>query len=416
MRDIMEQQSNQRILSANRIVLGITGGIAAYKAAELLRLLTKRGIDVQVAMTEAATHFITTTTMQALSGKPVLTSQWDASVPNGMAHINLSRVADAIVIAPASADFIAKLAHGLADDLLSALCLARACPLIVAPAMNREMWLNAATQRNIAQLRADGVQVLGPDSGIQACGEEGMGRMLEAEALAQDITARLLNKLSLPASSEGQLLSGVKILITAGPTYEAIDAVRGITNRSSGKMGYAIAQAALELGAQVTLVSGPTALARPAGAHVVDVTSAAQMFSAVQQHVGDCAIFIGVAAVADYRVAHVSAHKIKKQDAPLTLELIPNPDILAHVASLPKPPFCVGFAAESENLYEYAEQKRRAKKLPLLVGNIAQHAIGNDENELVLFDDQGSHTLPRADKLSLARNLMRNIAQRFLGE
>ena len=412
----MEQQSKQRTVPVNRIVLGITGGIAAYKAAELLRLLTKQGMDVQVAMTEAATHFITTTTMQGLSGKPVLTSQWDASVPNGMAHINLSRAADAIVIAPASADFIAKLAHGLADDLLSALCLARACPLIVAPAMNREMWLNAATQRNIAQLRADGVQVLGPDSGIQACGEEGMGRMLEAEALAQDITARLLNRLPLPASGEEKLLSGVKILITAGPTYEAIDAVRGITNRSSGKMGYAITQAALELGAQVTLVSGPTALVRPVGAHVVDVTSAAQMFSAVQQHVGDCDIFIGVAAVADYRVAHVSAQKIKKHDAPLTLELIPNPDILAHVANLPKPPFCVGFAAESENLYEYAEQKRRAKKLPLLVGNIAQHAIGGDENELVLFDDKGSHALPRADKLSLARQLMRHIAQRFLGE
>lgn len=413
MRDIMEQQSKQRIVPVNRIVLGITGGIAAYKAAELLRLLTKQGIEVQVAMTEAATHFITTTTMQGLSGKPVFTDQWDASVPNSMAHINLSRAADAIVIAPASADFIAKLAHGLADDLLSTLCLARACPLIIAPAMNREMWLNAATQRNIAQLRADGVQVLGPDSGLQACGEEGMGRMLEAEELARDV-GRVLTR---HCSSVGLKpdLQGKKILITAGPTYEAIDAVRGITNRSSGKMGYAIAQAALELGAQVTLVSGPTALDQPRGAHIVGVTSAAQMLAAVQQHVSDCDIFIGVAAVADYRVAQVSEQKIKKRDAALTLELIPNPDILAYVANLPKPPFCVGFAAESENLYEYAELKRRAKKLPLLVGNIAQHAIGSDENELVLFDDNGSHALPRADKLTLARQLMQHIAQRFEG-
>ncbi len=414
MRDIMEQAQTKRIVPAGRIILGITGGIAAYKAAELLRLMIKQGVEVQVAMTEAATHFITPTTMQGLSGKPVFTDQWDASVPNSMAHINLSRAADAIVIAPASADFIAKLAHGLANDLLSALCLARVCPLIVAPAMNREMWLSAATQRNVAQLRADGVYVLGPDSGIQACGEEGMGRMLEAAELAQDITT-ILSKRMLPANGEHALLSDVKILITAGPTYEAIDAVRGITNRSSGKMGYAIAQAALELGAQVTLVSGPTALARPVGAHIVDVTSAAQMFAAVQQHVSDCAIFIGVAAVADYRAAHVSEQKIKKRDAALTLELLPNPDILAFVANLPKPPFCVGFAAESENLYEYAEQKRRAKKLPLLVGNIAQHAIGSDENELVLFDDHGSHALPRGDKLTLARSLMQHIAQRFQG-
>ncbi|NNM79400.1 MAG: bifunctional phosphopantothenoylcysteine decarboxylase/phosphopantothenate--cysteine ligase CoaBC [Gallionella sp.] len=410
----MEQAQTKRIVSAGRILLGITGGIAAYKAAELLRLMIKQGVEVQVAMTEAATHFITPTTMQGLSGKPVFTDRWDASVPNSMAHINLSRAADAIVIAPASADFIAKLAHGLANDLLSALCLARVCPLIVAPAMNREMWLNAATQRNVAQLRADGVHVLGPDSGIQACGEEGMGRMLEAAELAQDITT-ILSKRMRPANGDHELLSGVKILITAGPTYEAIDAVRGITNRSSGKMGYAIAQAALELGAQVTLVSGPTALARPVGAHIVDVTSAAQMFAAVQQHVSDCAIFIGVAAVADYRAAHVSEQKIKKRDAALTLELLPNPDILAFVANLPKPPFCVGFAAESENLYEYAEQKRRAKKLPLLVGNIAQHAIGSDENELVLFDDHGSHALPRGDKLTLARSLMQHIAQRFQG-
>lgn len=395
----MEQQSKQHI------VLGITGGIAAYKTAELLRLLMKQGITVQVVMTEAATHFITPTTMQGLSGKLVFTDQWDASVPNSMAHINLSRAANAIVIAPASADFIAKLAHGLADDLLSTLCLARNCPLIIAPAMNREMWLNAATQRNIAQLIADGVQVLGPDSGMQACGEEGMGRMLEAEGLALDIAAFFQPK----------QLSGKRILITAGPTYEAIDAVRGITNRSSGKMGYAIAQAALEQGAEVMLVSGPTALTPPNGAQTIHVQSAAQMFDAVKQHVADCDIFIGVAAVADYCVAQPSEQKIKKSDATLMLELVPNPDILAYVASLPKPPFCVGFAAESENLAEYAEAKRRAKKLPLLVGNLAQQAIGSDDNELTLFDASGSHTLPRAAKLTLARQLIQHIAQQLTG-
>lgn len=381
-----------------RIVLGLTGGIAAYKAAELARLLIKQGIEVQAAMTEAACHFITPATLQALTGKPVLTSQWH-DADNGMAHINLSRAAAAIVIAPATADFIAKLAHGLADDLLSTLCLARNCPLLVAPAMNRQMWEHPATQRNIAQLRADGVIILGPDSGVQACGEEGMGRMQEAEQLAQDILASLQPK----------LLSGVKVLLTAGPTYEAIDAVRGITNRSSGKMGYAIARAALELGAQVTLVSGPTALLQPQGATVVNTTSAADMLEAVKQHVADSDIFIGVAAVADYRVAQTSAQKIKKSSANLTLELVPNPDILAYVAALPQPPFCVGFAAESEKLREYAEQKRRAKKLPLLAANLAQQAIGADDNELILFDDAGEHLLPRADKLTQARALLNHI-------
>lgn len=399
MHGIMEQEKIKRTMLENRIVLGITGGIAAYKAAELLRLLIKQGVDVQVVMTDAACHFITPTTMQGLSGKPVYTDQWDASVPNSMAHINLSRTADAIVIAPASADFIAKLAHGLADDLLSTLCLARNCPLVIAPAMNREMWLNAAMQRNIAQLLADGVHVLGPDNGVQACGEEGMGRMLEAANLAQDILALFLPK----------QLSGKNILITAGPTYEAIDTVRGITNRSSGKMGYAIAQAAQELGATVVLVSGPTALTKPIGVQGVDVQSAEQMFEAVKHHVDDCDIFIGVAAVADYRVARPSTHKIKKSRDNLALELVPNPDILAYVANLDKPPFCVGFAAESENLAEYAEQKRLAKKLPLLAGNLVQHAVGSDDNQLVLFTDSGSQTLPRADKLTLARQLMQHI-------
>ena len=412
MRGIMEQTQTKRI------VLGLTGGIAAYKAAELARLLVKQGVEVQVAMTEAACHFITPATMQALTGRPVLVNQWDATA-DGMAHIGTSRAADAIVIAPATADFIAKLALGLADDLLSTLCLARDCPLLVAPAMNKQMWANAATRRNVKHLIADGVQVLGPDSGAQACGEEGMGRMLEAEQLARDILASLRNS---PPSCNGvkvqpspKLFARKKIVITAGPTYEAIDAVRGITNRSSGKMGYAIAQAALELGAQVTLISGPTALAKPQGAQGVDVQSAAQMFDAVKQHLAGCDIFIGVAAVADYRVAQPSAQKIKKSADNLTLELVPNPDILAYVASLPNPPFCVGFAAESENLAEFAEHKRRAKKLPLLVGNLVQQAIGSDDNELVLFDDSGRQTLPRADKLTLARQLMQRIAQRMKG-
>jgi phosphopantothenoylcysteine decarboxylase/phosphopantothenate--cysteine ligase len=392
MRGIMEQARTKRI------VLGITGGIAAYKAAELARLLVKQGIEVQTAMTDAATHFITPATMQALTGQPVLLDQWQDD--KGMAHIHSSRVADAIVIAPATADFIAKLAHGLADDLLSTLCLARDCPLLVAPAMNKQMWSNPATQRNVQQLVADGVTVMGPASGMQACGEEGMGRMLEAEELAQAVAAIFQPK----------LLAGLKLLVTAGPTYEAIDAVRGITNRSSGKMGYAIAQAALELGAEVTLVSGPTALSKPRGVRAVDVTSAAEMFEAVKQRAARADMFIGVAAVADYHVAAPSTQKIKKGDAKLTLELVPNPDILAHVASLPTPPFCVGFAAESEKLREHATEKRKKKNIPLLAANLAQDAIGSDNNELVLFDDAGEHVLPRADKLTLARALLRHAA------
>lgn len=395
MRGIME------LAQTKRVVLGITGGISAYKAAELARLLVKQDIEVQVAMTEAATHFITPATMQALTGQPVLIDQWQDD--KGMAHIHTSRLADAILIAPATADFIAKLAHGLANDLLSTLCLARDCPLLIAPAMNKQMWANAATQRNLQRLIADGVTILGPASGVQACGEEGMGRMLEAEVLAQDIAAIFQPK----------LLAGRKILITAGPTYEAIDPVRGITNRSSGKMGYAIAQAALELGAEVTLVSGPVALAKPPNALTVDVTSAAEMFEAVKQHVADADMFIGVAAVADYRVAQPGTQKLKKSDAKLMLELVPNPDILAYVANLPTPPFCVGFAAESEKLHEHATAKRKKKNIPLLAANLAQNAIGNDDNELVLFDADGEHVLPRADKLTLARALLRHAAVLF---
>ncbi len=387
------------------IVLGISGGIAAYKSAELLRLLMKQGHSVQVVMTEAACHFISPTTLQALSGRPVYLDQWDERTPNNMAHINLGREADAIVVAPASADFIAKLAHGLADDLLSTLCLARNCPLMIAPAMNREMWQNKATARNIAQLESDGVAILGPDSGSQACGETGMGRMLEPLQLAEHIASAFQPK----------LFTGKKFLVTAGPTYEAIDPVRGITNQSSGKMGYAIAKAAQESGAEVVLVSGPVSLATPVNVRRIDVMSAEEMRDAVMREVAGCDVFISVAAVADYRVANRSAQKIKKGSPVLTLELVANPDILAEVAALEHPPYCVGFAAESENLAEYAEQKRRAKKLPLLVGNIAQDAIGQDENELVLFDDQGSYPLRRADKLTLARQLLQHIALRHIG-
>lgn len=384
-----------------KIILGITGGVAAYKAAELLRELQRSGATVQVVMTEAATHFITPTTLQALSGQPVYVDQWDARPANNMAHINLSREADGIVIAPASADFIAKLAHGLADDLLSTLCLARNCPLLIAPAMNREMWLNATTQRNVRQLRHDGVEIRGPESGLQACGEEGMGRMLSVSTLHADILDWLTQR--------GGLLSGKRVLLTAGPTYEAIDAVRGITNRSSGKMGYALAQAAAEQGATVTLISGPTHLPTPNGVTRLNVESALQMHAAVMQHVAESDIFIAVAAVADYRVAAPSEQKIKKSNQALTLELIPNPDILADVARLPNPPFCVGFAAESHNLHDYARQKRQSKRLPLLVGNIAQTAIGSDDNELILFDDHGEHPLPKADKLTLARQIVRHL-------
>jgi phosphopantothenoylcysteine decarboxylase/phosphopantothenate--cysteine ligase len=384
-----------------RLLLGITGGIAAYKAAELIRLLVKQGIEVQVVMTQAATQFITPVTLQALSGRPVFTDLWDNRIDNGMAHIEFTRDADAILIAPASADFLAKLVHGTADDLLSTLCLARTCPLLVAPAMNVQMWQNPATQRNIASLISDGIQILGPDAGLQACGEEGLGRMLEPDKLLEQ----------LEASQQPKIFLNKRILITAGPTFEAIDAARGITNLSSGKMGYAIARAAREMGAEVTLVSGQTTLSPPQGAQVIKVTSAQQMLNAVMSNLEEKDIFIAVAAVADYYVLNPSEQKIKKDAHILTLELAPNPDILANVMSLPAPPFCVGFAAESENLLEYAEHKRRKKNLPLLAANLIQDAFGGDESELILLDDQGSHPLPRAPKLTLARQLLRHVAK-----
>ena len=389
--------------NSKRILLGITGGIAAYKAAELVRLLVKQHADVQVIMTEAAGHFVTPTTLQALSGKPVFTSLWDNRIDNGMAHIEFTRDADALLVAPASADFIAKLTHGQANDLLSTLCLARECPLLVAPAMNRQMWEPPATQRNVEQIKADGAIVLGPAAGEQACGETGMGRMLEAE--------ELLNELD--AFFQPKLLAGKRVLITAGPTFERIDAVRGITNLSSGKMGYAVARAAMEAGAHVTLVSGPTALKPPLGTKLLSVTTAQEMLNAVNAEVDGADIFIGVAAVADYYVLNPSEQKIKKDAHILTLELAPNPDIVANVTSRPKPPFCVGFAAESENLHEFAELKRKRKNLPLLAANLVQEALGGDESRITLFDDQGVHALPRGTKLSLARQLVSHIARLY---
>ncbi len=387
------------------LVLGITGGIAAYKAAELTRLLVKNGISVQVVMTDAAGHFITPVTMQALSGRPVHSKMWDASIPNGMPHIELSREADAILVAPASADFMAKLANGQADDLLSTLCLARDCPLLIAPAMNKQMWESPATQRNVGQLSKDGVMILGPDSGEQACGEVGLGRMLEPEALFNELL-RQLN-----AQVPERPLAGKRVLITAGPTIEQIDPVRAITNFSSGKMGYSIAEAAVEMGAEVTLVSGPTQLPAPAAAKTIQVKSAEQMLSAVMSNIEAQDIFIAVAAVADYRPAKVSAQKIKKTDESLSIDLVPNEDILAKVASLPKPPFCVGFAAESENLMEYAEQKRQRKQIPLIAANIASEAMGADESSLILLDAAGSHPLTKTTKLKLARGLLSHVAK-----
>ncbi len=387
--------------SRKSVVLGVTGGIAAYKAAQLTRDLQRLGIDVQVVMTEAAQGMVTPATFQALSGKPVYTDMWDASIPDNMAHIEVSRGKDAIVVAPATADFIAKLANGLADDLLSTLCLARECPLIVAPAMNRQMWQSPATRRNIDRLLRDGVSVLGPVSGDQACGEVGMGRMLEAYEIAESVAGLLAPK----------LLAGTRVLITAGPTFEPIDAVRGITNRSSGKMGYAIARAALDAGAKVTLISGPVSLSAPAGAEVTQIVTAAEMFDAVKRNAARADIYIGVAAVADYRVDKPRRHKIKKTDSKqLELRLVPNPDILAWMAARPTPPFCVGFAAESRNLDRYAEEKRRRKKVPLMVANLAQEAIGSDDNEVTLLDDQGTHKLARASKEIVARQLISYIA------
>lgn len=387
-------------MNSKRILLGITGGIAAYKAAALARLLVKAGFDVQCVMTVAAQHFIGAATLQALTGKPVLLQLWDAASGDGMDHIRLSREADAILIAPTSANFIAKLARGVADDLLSTLCLARTCPLAIAPAMNKQMWDKPATQRNLSQVRQDGIHVFGPASGEQACGELGLGRMLEPETLL----------IELEALFQAKLLADKRIMITAGPTYEPIDPVRGITNLSSGKMGYALARAAWEAGADVTLVSGPTALSAPPNVRAMSVTTAQEMHDAVMREVKQMDIFIGVAAVADYRVAQTAQQKLKKTESARTLTLELNPDILAAVAALPNAPFCVGFAAETENLSDNAHAKRIQKGIPLIIANQAQDTLGNDDCAIILLDAQGSRAIAKQTKLLSAREVIKHIA------
>lgn len=399
-------------LAGKHIVLGLTGGIACYKAAELCRALIREGATVQVVMTEAATQFITPVTMQALSNRPVYASQWDAREPNNMAHINLSREADAILIAPCSADFMAKLLHGRADDLLSLMCLARpidTVPLLIAPAMNREMWAHPATRRNLVQLKADGCTVLDVGNGDQACGETGDGRMLEPQELLQDVIAFFQPK----------VLAGQHVLVTAGPTFEAIDPVRGITNRSSGKMGFAIARAAHEAGAQVTLVAGPVSLPTPRGVQRMDVQSAQNMLEATVDAAQVASIFIATAAVADWRPAQASDQKIKKDGSgqPPALTFMENTDILATVAQMPRAQsgalYCVGFAAESHDLLMHATAKRIKKNVPLLVGNIGPATFGQDDNALLLVDADGAREIPRNSKLALARQLVAEIGKRL---
>jgi len=394
-------------LDGKHLVVGMTGGIAAYKVCELVRRVQDEGATVQVVMTAGAQQFVTATTMQALSGRPVETDQWKSSTVNAMPHIELTRNADAIIVAPATADFLAKLAHGLADDLLTALALARdrtRTPLLVAPAMNVEMWDNPATQRNVAQLRADGIVILGPASGAQACGETGFGRMLEPHELLDDIVSFFQPK----------TLAGRRVLLTAGPTFEPIDPVRGITNLSSGKTGFAIARAARDAGAQVTLIAGPTALPTPRAVQRVDVTTAREMMSAVMGHL-PADVFISVAAVADWHVSNQSNSKIKKTSAaaPPTLQFASNPDILATVAALPSAPYCVGFAAESDDVIDNARRKLATKKVPLMVANRAQDAFGAERSELSLIDQNGVTTLPTDDKLAQARRLIAEIASRL---
>lgn len=399
-------------LAGKHIVLGLSAGVACYKAAELCRELVRAGATVQVVMTAGAQQFITPVTMQALSGRPVYCSQWDAAIPDSMAHIHLSRAADAVLIAPCSADSIARLAQGRSDELLSLLCLARPVqrvPLLLAPAMNREMWTHPATVRNLAQVVRDGAVLLGPGEGAQACGENGAGRMLEAGELRDELIAFFTPK----------LLAGRSLLITAGPTFEAIDPVRGISNLSSGKMGFAIARAAREAGAQVTLVAGPVQLATPRGVQRVAVQSALQMLAAVEQHIEQAGVFIATAAVADWRPAQPWPHKIKKDASgqPPALGFVENPDILATVAHSARAQrgelFCVGFAAESRDLLAQASAKRARKNVPLLVGNIGPETFGQDDNALLLVDANGHRALARASKRELARQLLADIATRL---
>jgi phosphopantothenoylcysteine decarboxylase / phosphopantothenate---cysteine ligase len=387
-----------------RIVLGVSGGIACYKSAELVRRLIDQGATVDVVMTDGAREFVTPVTFQALSGRPVYTDQWDSRAPNNMVHINLTRQADLVLIAPATANLMAKLANGIADDLLTTLCLASTLPLMVAPAMNREMWQAPATQRNMAQLKADGVQILGPGSGEQACGEIGDGRMLEPHELVAAVCAHFQPK----------ILKGVKVLLTAGPTCEPIDPVRMITNRSSGKTGYALARAAQEAGAEVTLVSGPTNLPCPHGVSRVSVQTAQQMHDAVMQHAKASDIFVAVAAVADWRVANASAEKLKKtDDKPPVLEFAINPDILKDVAGMTNGPWCVGFAAETTLDEQQAQAKRQRKGVPLLIANLAQHVMDAEHTTIHLVDENGMSSLGTGHKLDIARTLIREIARRY---
>ena len=396
-----------------KIVLGISGGIAAYKTPELARQLMQEGASVQVVMTEAATQFVTPVTMQALTGNPVYTSQWDNNISNNMAHIELSRSADAIVIAPASADLMAKLSLGLADDLLSTLCLARDCPLLLTPAMNKQMWEHAATQRSVQRLQEDGITLLGPASGFQACGEVGMGRMLEPNEITEQVIAFFQKK----------SLAGIKVLITAGPTFEAIDPVRGITNHSSGKMGFAIARAAVEAGAQVHLIAGPCDLTTPleATGKIIrsNVRSAKEMHTATLKST-DYDIFFAVAAVADWGIAKPAHDKIKRQGkAAPSIEFIANPDILLDVAKTVKMkggkpyPYCVGFAAESSNLESHATEKRQRKGIPMVIGNIGPETFGSDLNELLVIDESGSKKIAKAEKIQLARQLIQLVAKKI---
>jgi phosphopantothenoylcysteine decarboxylase/phosphopantothenate--cysteine ligase len=396
-----------------KIILGISGGIAAYKSAELARLLIQEGADVQVVMTEAAQQFVTPVTMQALTGNPVYTSQWDSSIANNMAHIELSRAADAILIAPASADLMAKLSLGLADDLLSTMCLARDCPLLLVPAMNKQMWDHAATQRSVERLTKDRVTLLGPASGFQACGEVGLGRMLEPSEITEQLIAFFQKK----------LLAGKRVLITAGPTFEAIDPVRGITNRSSGKMGFAIARAAVEAGAEVHLVVGPCDLATPLEATGkitrTNIVSAKEMHAATMQS-ADCDIFFAVAAVADWGIAKPAKDKIKRLGKQMpSPEFSANPDILVDIAKTVriqggKPhPYCVGFAAESTDLAKHAEEKRKRKGIPMIVGNIGPNTFGSDLNQLLIIDEGGSKKIAKAEKLQLARQLIQLVAKKI---
>ena len=398
------------MLNGKHIILGITGGIAVYKSAELVRLLKKQGARVSVVMTEGAKEFITPLTFATLSGEPVYDSLWlnRAGAGSNITHINLSREADAMLIAPCTANVMAKIAHGVSDDLLSNFVLARerdACPLAIAPAMNVQMWDNPATQRNLAQIIQDDIHVFGPAHGEQACGEIGAGRMLEpAEILS------LLPKLFTPQS-----LAGKRVLITAGPTFEAIDPVRGITNHSSGKMGYALAHAAQCAGASITLISGKTALSTPYGVTRIDVQSADEMLAACQNHLTGQDIFIAVAAVADWKVAQVASQKIKKahaNDVP-SLEFVQTPDILATIANLPNAPYCVGFAAESEHVIEYAQAKRVKKNIPLMIANQGPATFGSEYNQVSLVSAEGITTLPNMRKDVLAQQLIQAIAEQF---